>query len=186
VAGEATGVAGIADRYATALFELARDQGALDAVAADLTQITALVTESGDLRRLLRSPVIGRAEQGRAVAALLERAGIGELTRRFVGVTAANRRLFALEAMIAAFRAQLARFRGEVTAVVSSAQELTPAQRESVDGALRRVLGSKVSIETRIEPALLGGLVVRVGSRMFDSSLQSKLQRLQLAMKGAG
>jgi F-type H+-transporting ATPase subunit delta len=186
VAGEATGVAGIADRYATALFELARDQGALDAVAADVGQIAALIAESDDLRRLLRSPVMRRAEQGRAVAALLERAGIGELTRRFVGVVAANRRLFALEVIITSFRAQLARFRGEVTAVVSSAQELSPAQREAVDRALLRILGSKVAIETRIEPALLGGLVVRVGSRMFDSSLQSKLQRLQLVMKGAG
>ncbi len=186
MSAEATGVAGLAQRYATALFELARDSGALDRVAADLTRLAEMIGESADLRRLIRSPVVTRAAQGRAVEAVLEKAELDPLVRRFIGVVVANRRLFALEAIIAAFRADLARHRGEITAVVSTAQPLSDTQRTALDGALRRAIGSKVSIETKIEPELLGGLVVKVGSRMFDSSLRSKLQRLQLAMKGAG
>jgi F-type H+-transporting ATPase subunit delta len=186
VSAEATGVAGLAQRYATALFELARDAGALDRVADDLSRLETMIAESADLRRLIRSPVISRAAQGRAVEAILERAELDALVRRFIGVVTANRRLFALEAIVAAFRAELARHRGEVTAIVSTAQPLSDQQKSALDAALRRAIGSKISVETRLEPELLGGLVVRVGSRMFDSSLRSKLQRLQLAMKGAG
>ena len=186
MAAETTGVAGLAVRYATALFELARDDGALDAVAADLASIQAMAAESDDLRRLVRSPVIGRREQGKAIDAVMERAGIGRLTRRFIGVVAANRRLFALESVIASFRQLLARHRGELTAIVTTAHPLTAEQRAALDAALRRAIGVKLAIETKVEPELLGGLVVRIGSRMFDSSLRSKLQRLQLAMKGAG
>ncbi len=186
MSAEATGVAGLAQRYATALFELARDSGALDRVDADLARLAGMIGESTELRRLIRSPVISRAAQGRAVEAVMEKAELDPLVRRFVGVVSRNRRLFALEAIISAFHADLARYRGEVTAVVSTAQPLSDAQKTALDGALRRVVGSKVSIETKLEPDLLGGLVVKVGSRMFDSSLRSKLQRLQLAMKGAG
>jgi len=186
VASETTGVGGLATRYATALFELARDQGALDKVAADLASVKTMVDSSPDLRRLVRSPVIGRAEQGKAMDALLERAQVTDLTRRFVGVIAANRRLFSLESIIAAFRQQLAKSRGELTAVVSTAQPLNDAQKAALDAALRRAVGVKVAVETKVEPALMGGMVVRIGSRMFDSSLRSKLQRLQLAMKGTG
>lgn len=186
MASETTGVGGLATRYATALFELARDQGALDKVAADLASVKTMVDSSPDLRRLVRSPVIGRAEQGKAMDALLERAQVTDLTRRFVGVIAANRRLFSLESIIAAFRQQLAKSRGELTAVVSTAQPLNDAQKAALDAALRRAVGVKVAVETKVEPALMGGMVVRIGSRMFDSSLRSKLQRLQLAMKGTG
>ncbi len=186
MSAEATGVAGLAQRYATALFELARDSGALDKVDAELKQLGGMIAESAELRRLIRSPVISRAAQGRAVEAVLERAELDPLVRRFVGVVSANRRLFALEAIIAAFHADLARHRGEITAVVSTAQPLTDAQKGALDSALRRAVGSKVLIETKIDPGLLGGLTVKVGSRMFNSSLRSKLQRLQLAMKGAG
>ena len=186
MASETTGVGGLATRYATALFELARDQGALDKVAADLASVKTMIDSSPDLRRLVRSPVIGRAEQGKAMDALLERAQVGDLTRRFVGVIAANRRLFSLESIIAAFRQQLAKSRGELTAVVSTAQPLNDAQKAALDAALRRAVGVKVAVETKVEPALMGGMVVRIGSRMFDSSLRSKLQRLQLAMKGTG
>lgn len=186
MAAEVTGVAGLAQRYATALFELARDSGTLDRVADDLARLHGMIAESADLRRMIRSPVLSRAAQTRAIEAILERAEVDPLVRRFVGVVTANRRLFVLEAIIAAFRDALARHRGEITAVVSSAQPLSDAQKSALDSALRRAVGSKVSIETRLEPELLGGLVVKVGSRMFDSSLRSKLQRLQLAMKGAG
>jgi F-type H+-transporting ATPase subunit delta len=186
VASETTGVAGFATRYATALFELARDAGALDKVAADLASIKTMIESSPDLRRLVRSPVIGRSDQGKAMDAVLVRAEVHDLTRRFVGVVAANRRLFSLEAIIAAFRNLLAKSRGELTAVVSTAQPLSDAQKAALDASLRRAVGVKVAVETKVEPELLGGMIVRIGSRMFDSSLRSKLQRLQLAMKGTG
>jgi F-type H+-transporting ATPase subunit delta len=185
VAAEGTGTSGIAGRYATALFELARDSAAIDGTAADLAQLQAMIDESADLRRLLRSPIFSREQQTRAIEAILERAGAGVLIRRFVGVVAKNRRLFVLEAMIGAFRALLAQYRGEITAQVTTAAPLSQRQREMLEDALKSVLGAKVAIDARIDPALLGGMVVRVGSRMVDSSLKSKLDRLQLAMKGA-
>ena len=186
MASETTGVGGLATRYANALFELARDAGALDKVAADLDSLKTMIESSADLRRMVRSPVIRRAEQGKAIDVVLERAQVQELTRRFVGVVAANRRLFSLEAIISAFKQQLAKSRGELTAVVSTAQPLSDAQKSALDASLRRAVGVKVAVETKVEPGLLGGMVVRIGSRMFDSSLRSKLQRLQLAMKGSG
>jgi F-type H+-transporting ATPase subunit delta len=186
VAAETTGVAGLATRYATALFELARDAGALDTVAADLASLARMIQDSAELRRLVRSPVIARREQGKALDAIMERAGLSGLTRRFIGVVAANRRLFSLESIITAFGQLLAKSRGELTAIVSTAQPMTDAQRAALDASLRRAVGVKVAVETKVDPTLLGGMVVRIGSRMFDSSLRSKLQRLQLAMKGTG
>lgn len=180
------GNAGLADRYAAALYELADEGKALDKVAADLRQISKMLDESADLVRLIRSPILGRVEQGRAMQAILDKAGVDQLTAKFVGLVAKNRRLFTLPAMIKAFLATLARRRGEVAAEVTSAQALTAQQQEAVTAALRQAVGSKVSVETRVDPALLGGMVVRVGSRMVDSSLKTKLQKLELAMKGLG
>ncbi len=184
VASEATGVSGLAERYALALFELAEERKALDAVAEDLRGLRALTDESADLRRLIRSPVLSRAEQGKAIAAIAERAGVQPITRNFLGLLARNRRLFALPEMIRHFLARLAQRRGEVTAEVAAAQDLTPEQRQRLDEELRRAVGQKVAVDIRIDPSLLGGLVVRLGSRMVDASLKSKLNRLQLAMKG--
>jgi F-type H+-transporting ATPase subunit delta len=184
VASEATGAGGLAERYALALFELADEGKALDEVASDLRGVKALIAESPDLRRLIRSPVIARAEQGKAVAALAERAGLQPLTRNFLGLLARNRRLFALPAMIDRFLGNLAARRGEVTADVVAAQDLTPAQRDSLGEQLRKAVGQKVAVELRVDPSLLGGLVVRLGSRMVDASLKSKLHRLEMAMKG--
>jgi len=184
VASEATGAAGLAGRYATALFALADERKLLDRVAEDLRGLRALVAESADLKRLIRSPVLAREAQGRAVAALAERAGLDPLTRNFLGLLARNRRLFALPAMIERFLATLAHRRGEVTAEVVAAQELTPAQRDSLDQQLRKSVGQKVAVDIRVDPSLLGGLVVRLGSRMVDASLKSKLQRLEMALKG--
>ena len=141
---------------------------------------------SPDLTRLIRSPLIGRELQSKAMFAVLEAAKIGDLTRRFVGVVAQNRRLFALPPMIGAFLGLLATRRGEVTAHVASAQALTPEQTAAVTDSLRKALGSKIVVETKVDPSLIGGLVVRVGSRMVDTSLKTKLQKLQLAMKGVG
>ncbi|TAJ83001.1 F0F1 ATP synthase subunit delta [Reyranella sp.] len=176
---------GVAGRYASALFELADNAKSLDQVAQDLTSFRAMVGESADLARLIASPVIGRDLQGKALLAVLDAAGISGLTRNFVGAVAANGRARELPAMASAFLAELAARRGETTAAVTSAVPLTPAQVEQLSAALRSVLGSaKVSIDARVEPDILGGLVVKVGSRLFDSSIRSKLQRLQLAMKG--
>ncbi len=180
-----TATTGVAGRYASALFELADSSKALDQVAQDLTTFRNHVAESADLARLIASPVIGRALQGKALLAVLDAAGISGLTRNFVGTVAANGRARDLPAMASAFLAELARRRGETTATVTSAVPLSPAQLQQLSDALRSVLGSnKVSIDARVEPDILGGLVVKVGSRLFDSSVRSKLQRLQLAMKG--
>ena len=184
MASEASGTTGLGARYATALYDLADEQKHLDEVAADLRTLRALIDESADLRRLIRSPVVSRADQGKAIAALAERAGLQPLVRNILGLLAKNRRLFVLPEVINAYLAELASRRGEVTAEVVSAQALTDAQRQSLDERLRRSVGGKVAIELRVDPSLLGGLIVKLGSRMVDASLSSKLQRLQLAMKG--
>ncbi len=184
MAAEAKGVSGLADRYAAALFDLADERKALDAVAGDLHSLRAMLRESADLRRLVRSPVLSREAQGKAVAALAETAQLSALTRNFLGLLAQNRRLFALSEMITGYLHRLAEARGEVTAHVVSAQELSPQQRDAVNEQLRKAVGRKVAVDIEVDPGLLGGLVVRVGSRMVDASLRSKLNRLQLAMKG--
>ena len=180
-----TATTGVAGRYASALFELADGSKSLDQVAQDLATFRKMVAESTDLARLIASPVIPRALQGKALMAVLDAAGISGLTRNFVGTVAANGRARDLPAMASAFLAELASRRGETTATVTSAVPLSPAQLQQLSDSLRSVLGSnKVSIDARVEPDILGGLVVKVGSRLFDSSVRSKLQRLQLAMKG--
>ncbi|MTJ82126.1 MAG: F0F1 ATP synthase subunit delta [Telmatospirillum sp.] len=184
MSSEATG--SIAERYSTALFELAEQQSSLDAVAQDLRALKLLIVDSEDLRRLLKSPVISRAEQQKAVSAVAERAGFGALTRNFLGLVARNRRLFAVEGMIAAFLARLAVRKGEVTAEVASAIPLAEKQIGAIEAALKSVVGSNVTVDAVVDPGLLGGLVVKIGSRMVDGSLRTKLQHLQLAMKGVG
>ena len=186
LASEATGAGGLAERYAAALFELADEQHALDAVAGDLRELRSMLQESGDLSRLMRSPVLSREEQGKAVAAIAERAGLSALTRDFLAVVAHNRRLFAVPAMIEAYLAKLAERRGEVTAEVTVAQPLNEARSSALTEQLRRAVGARVVVDIRVDPALLGGMTVKVGSRMVDASLKSRLQRLRLAMKGIG
>jgi len=186
LASEATGDTGLAERYAAALFDLADERRALDAVAGDLRELRAMVQGSGDLMRLLRSPVLSRDEQGKAVAALAERAGLSPLTRDFLGVVARNRRLFAVPSMIEAYLKKLAERRGEVTAAVTVAQPLTEARQAALTEQLRRAVGARVAVVIRVDPALLGGMIVKIGSRMVDASLSSRLQRLRLAMKAAG
>lgn len=185
VSSEAASTFGLAGRYATALFDLAGEQDAIDQVAGDLGSIQDMIDGSEDLRRMVASPVISRGEQGKAMDAVLERAGISDLTRRFTAVVAANRRLFALSDMIGAYRALLSSHRGEVGAEVISSAPLSPAQLDAVTDALGRILGARVAVSEKIDPGLIGGMVVRVGSRMVDSSLRTKLDKLQLVMKGA-
>jgi F-type H+-transporting ATPase subunit delta len=175
----------VAGRYANALFELADSAKSLDQVAQDLATFRRLLGESADLRRLVDSPVIGRDLQGKALLAVLDAAGIKGLTRSFIGTVAAKRRVRELPTMITEYLAELARRRGETTATVTSAVPLTPEQLQQLTDTLRKMLGdAMVSIDARVEPDILGGLLVKVGSRLFDSSIRSKLQRLQLAMKG--
>lgn len=186
MSADSTGASGLTGRYATALYDLADADKALDEVADDLRGLARMIAESDDLRRLLRSPTLSRADQGRALDAVAEKAGFGALTRRFLGVVAANRRLFVLGAMIDAYLAQLAARRGELVAEVASARPLTEAQLSGIGDSLRQALGSKVTVNARVDAGLLGGLVVKVGSRMVDASLRTKIQKLQIAMKGIG
>jgi F-type H+-transporting ATPase subunit delta len=186
LAAESTGISGLAERYAAALFELADERHALDAVAGDLRELRTMLAGSGDLLRLVRSPVLSRAEQGKAMAALADNAKLSKLTADFIAIVARNRRLFAVPAMIAAYLAKLAARRGEVTAEITAAQPLSEAQQGALGEQLRRVVGSRVTIEVKIDPSLLGGMIVKLGSRMVDGSLKGQLQRLELSMKGIG
>lgn len=178
-------VAGVAGRYASALFELARDARQVDEVAAGLDRFEALYDESADLRRLVRSPVFSAEEQATAVGAVLDRAGIGGLAGKFVRLTAANRRLFALPDMIRAFRAQVRRSRGIVHAEVRVAERPSDALIEEIKSSLRGVAGAEVDLDLQVDPGLIGGLVVQIGSRMVDASLRTKLNSIRLAMREA-
>jgi F-type H+-transporting ATPase subunit delta len=186
LAAESTGISGLAERYAAALFELADERHALDEVADDLRELRGMLAESGDLMRLVRSPVLSRNEQGNAIEALAERAALSKLTRDFLAVVARNRRLFAAPGMIEAYLAKLAEHRGEITAEVTTAQALNEAQRNSLIDQLRRTVGSRVAIDVKVDPSLLGGMIVKIGSRMVDGSLKGQLSRLALSMKSIG
>mgnify|MGYP001600821823 FL=1 len=184
MASEITLAPGLAGRYAGALYELADEAKALDAVAGDLARLAAMVAESADLRRLIASPLIARDAQIKAISALAVQAGFTDLTRRFMGLAARNRRLFSLVAMVDDFQAILASRRGEERAEIVSAHALNSAQLEALTAALRGALGRKVTVERKVDPALLGGIKVRLGSRLLDASLATKLRRLELVMKG--
>ena len=173
-------------RYATALFELAQESDAIEAVEADLDGFDRLLDESSDLRRLVRSPVFSAEDQIRALDAILTQAGAGALASNFIKLTARNRRLFAIADMIAAYRSLAAAARGEVTAEVISAEELKPEQVEAIKAELKAAQGRDVKLTERVDPSILGGLIVRIGSRMIDNSIRTKLQNLKLAMKGIG
>jgi F-type H+-transporting ATPase subunit delta len=186
VAEDKTLVSGVAERYATALFDLALESGALDAVDADLSRFSALLSDSDDLVRLVQSPVFAAEDQLRAISAILDKAGISGLVGNFVKVAANNRRLFAVPGMIAGFRQLLAKHRGEVTAEVTSAEALSDAQVTALKEALKAQIGKDVTLSSQVDPSLIGGLVVKVGSRMIDTSVRSKLNSLKIAMKEVG
>ena len=183
MAGENDKVAGVAGRYATALFELAKEENALAAVADELKRIEAMLDAAPDLARLVRSPVFSAAEQSRALDAVLEWAGIGGMTANFFRLITANRRLFAVRDMMKGFRGLLAEHRGEVTAEVASAHALSEAHVTALKATLKEAVGRDVAIKLSVDPTLLGGLVVKVGSRMIDSSIRTKLNALKFAMK---
>ena len=184
MAGEGAIVSGMAGRYATALFELALEGGALDAVATDLDRFNALVGESADLARLVRSPVFSAEEQVKALAAVLDSAGIGGLAAQFLKLVASNRRLFAVRDMIKAYRALLASHKGEVTAEVTLADRPSDSQLAAIKDALAAVTKKDVKVDLKIDPGIIGGLIVKLGSRMVDNSLRTKLNAIKYAMKG--
>lgn len=179
-------ISGVAERYASSLFELALEAGSIDAVSADLNRFQAMIESSEDLKRLVLSPVFTAEDQTRAVVALCEKAGFGDLVTNFLKVVAGNRRLFAVSGMIASFRQIAAAHRGEVTAEVTSAHALTSEQENELKAALKSVTGKDVSIAVAIDPSILGGLIVKVGSRQIDTSLRTKLSTLKLALKEVG
>jgi F-type H+-transporting ATPase subunit delta len=179
-------VSGVAERYASSLFELARENNALPEVASALDNFQALIDGSEDLKRLIRSPVFGADDQLKAITAILEKAGISGLAGNFIKVTAANRRLFAVPGMIKSFREIYARHRGEVSAEVTSAHALTPAQEQELKEALKGVTGKDVAINVAVDPSILGGLIVKLGSRQIDTSLRTKLSTLKLSLKEVG
>jgi F-type H+-transporting ATPase subunit delta len=183
VAEGSSPVSGVAERYATALFDLARESNSLDRTQQDLDTFARLVASSPDLARLVRSPVFSTEEQGRAVSVILTRAGITGIVSNFIRLAARNRRLFAVPEMVTAFRRILARHRGELTAEVTSAEPLSDRQVAALKQALAEKLGKDVALERKINPALIGGFVVKIGSRMIDTSLRTKLNSLKLAMK---
>lgn len=177
---------GVAGRYAAALFDLAREQGELDGVAKDLDKVQAMLDQSADLKRLVNSPAFAAEEQDRALKAVMDWASVGATTSNFLRVVARNRRLFAAEDMIKGFRQQLAAHRGEIAAEVQSAQPLSDEQLGALKEKLKSSFGKDVQLNAKVDPSLLGGLVVKVGSRMFDSSLRTKLMNLKVVLKGTG
>lgn len=186
MAGEDPLISGMAGRYAGALFELALENKSVDAVRADLDRFDALLTESPDLLRLVRSPVFDADEQLKALSVILERAGISGIAANFVRVVTTNRRLFAVRDMIRAFRALVARHRGEVSAQITVAEPLNDNNLNALKDALKTVTGGKdIDLDVKVDPAIIGGLIVKVGSRMVDSSLRTKLNAIKFAMKEA-
>jgi len=173
----------MAGRYARALFELALEQGALEAVRGDLERFDGMIGASSDLARLVRSPVFAAEEQTRALGAVLEKAGIGGLAARFLKVVSSNRRLFAVRGIIKDFRALVAHHKGEASAEVTMAEQPSDAQLAAVQGALKAVTKKDVRVEVQVDPSIIGGLIVKLGSRMVDSSLRTKLNALKHAMK---
>jgi F-type H+-transporting ATPase subunit delta len=186
VAAEDPSVSGVSGRYATALFELARDEKSIDAVRADLDRFNAMLNESADLKRLVRSPVFSSEAQSRALTAVLDQAGISGISANFLKVLTANRRLFAVADVIRAFNALVARYKGEATADVTVAETLSDKNLDALKTALNAVTGKDVTLNVKVDPSIIGGLVLKLGSRMVDSSLRTKLNSIKHAMKEAG
>ena len=177
---DASTASGVSERYAHALFDLARRKDAVEAVEKDLDEFEALMGESEELRRLVRSPVFSAEEQLNAISAIVDKAGLGDaITGNFLKVVARNRRLFAIEGIIRAFRRMSADARGERSAQVTVARELSDDQERRLRETLAEIAGRDVALKVTVDPAILGGMVVRMGSRQIDTSLRTKLQSLR-------
>ena len=185
MAGESGIVSGMAGRYATALFELARETSAIDQVQADLKAFDGLVAANPDLSRLVRSPVFSADDQAKALAAILDKAGIKGIAANFLRVVVANRRLFAVREVIRGFNKLVAAHKGEVTAEVTVAEGLSDARMAEIRDALKQVTGKDVKVDVEVDPSIIGGLKVKLGSRMVDASLRTKLNSIKIAMKEA-
>ncbi|HVV41477.1 MAG TPA: F0F1 ATP synthase subunit delta [Nitrobacter sp.] len=186
MAAEDPSVSGVSGRYATALFDLAREDKSVDAVKADLDKFDAMLADSPELVRLVRSPVFTADMQLKALGAVLDKAGIGGTTAKFLKVLTTNRRLFAVGDVIRAYRALVAKFKGEATADVTVAETLSDRNLDALKTALKSVTGKDVALNVKVDPSIIGGLVVKLGSRMVDSSLRTKLNSIKHAMKEAG
>lgn len=176
--------ASLSGRYATALFELARDSKTLDAVGASLASLKQALAESADLKALTTSPMISRADSQKAIAAVAGSIGIDPTTSKFLGLLAENRRLAVLPAIIRDFQSLSARHRGETSAQVVTAHPLDDGQMAALKARLKSMVGSEVSVDASVDPNILGGLIVRMGSRQIDGSIRTKLNALATAMKG--
>ncbi len=179
-------ISGVAERYARALFDLSLEEKAIDATETDLGRIEAIMNESEDFMRLVKSPVFTSDEQLAAVSALLDKAKIEGIVGNFVRVVTSNRRLFSLPGIIKAFRKILSTHRGEQVAEVTSAHPLTDDELEALKASIKDALGKDIAIDAKVDPELLGGLVVKVGSQMIDSSVRTKLNSLKIALKEVG
>ncbi len=179
-------ISGVAKRYASSLHELAQESRSVPAVEKDLDVIERLIDGSADLQRLVRSPVFSAEDQLRAISAIADKAGLKGLVGNFLRVVARNRRLFALAGIIRAFRIIAAEARGEIAAEVTAAHDLTAAQQKELAATLKQVAGKDVAIKLTVDPSILGGLVVKIGSRQIDTSLKTKLNSMKLALKEVG
>jgi len=186
VAQSSSPISAVAERYASSLFELAQQANSVAKVESDLNDFEAMLKDSADLSRLINSPVFSSDEQAKAIDAIVAKAKIAGLAGNFLRVVAKNRRLFAVPGMIQAFRRIAAEHRGETAAEVTSAHALTAAQQTELKAALKSVAGKDVAITITVDPSLLGGLIVKMGSRQIDTSLKTKLNSLKLALKEVG
>lgn len=184
MAAEKAQETGLAGRYANAVFALAQEGNSVDALAGDFASLQRLIGENRDLAALIKAPVYTRAQKGAVMAAILEKMGAAALTRHFILTLAAKHRLFALADIIAAYGRLTARLKGEVRADVTAARPLSDSETAQLKAMLKEKLGREPKLDTHVDPALLGGLSVKLGSRMIDSSLRTKLDGLRVAMKG--
>ncbi|MEY8829911.1 F0F1 ATP synthase subunit delta [Sedimentitalea sp. XS_ASV28] len=178
--------AGIAARYATAIFEIAQENKNLDSLETSINDLAAALGESSDLRDLIHSPLVSRSDQEAAITAIADKMGLTEVLAKSLALMAQKRRLFVVPQLIRALREQIAEERGEVTADVISAKALTKAQSEKLAATLKERVGKTVTINSTVDDSLIGGLIVKVGSKMIDTSIRSKLNSLQNAMKEVG
>ena len=185
MSGDSAPATGVAGRYAAALFDLAKEAGAVEAVETEAKALQSLIDQAEDLRAFLKSPVYDRDDQMRVAAALAEKAGFGALMGNFLKLVAQNRRLFALPAMVKAFLAMAASDRGEIAAEAVTAAPMSEEQMKALRHEIEATAGKAVNLQTRVDPDLLGGLIVKVGSKMIDASLKTKLNRLKTVMKEA-
>ncbi|EQB32511.1 F0F1 ATP synthase subunit delta [Sphingobium ummariense] len=176
--------ASLSGRYAVALFDLARDTQSLDTVVESLRALKAALAESPDFKGLINSPVLSRDAAGKTIAAVASAMGIDALTTKFLGVLAQNRRLSQLPAVVRAYETLLSNHKGEARAEVTSAHPLDDTQVAALAKSLRARVGRDVAVDAKVDPAILGGLVVKIGSQMIDSSIRTRLNSLAHAMKG--